>query len=129
MDVREHLTVAQCLPVDRSQATLIGRVWPPAVAGPTVALVRDDALYDLSRLAPTVRDLLELDDPVTAIRNIESLPHIGDLPAILANSSEHDRDNDVPFLLAPCDLQAIKASGVTLVSSRLEPGVEDKPPG
>jgi len=129
MDVREHLTVAQCLPVDRSQATLIGRVWSPAVAGPTVALVRDDALYDLSRLATTVRDLLELDDPVTAIRNIESLPRIGDLAAILANSSERDRDVHAPWLLAPCDLQAIKASGVTFVSSMLERVIEEQARG
>ena len=43
MNVRERLTIAQCLSVDRSQATLIGRVWSPAVAGPMVELVRDDA--------------------------------------------------------------------------------------
>src|SRR5205809_1900408 len=129
MDVRERLTIAQCLPVDRSRATLIGRVWPPAVDGPIVALVRDDALYDLSRLTPTVRDVLELDDPVMAIRNIESLPRIGDLAALLANSSERDRDDDAPWLLAPCDLQAIKASGVTFVSSMLERVIEEQARG
>jgi fumarylacetoacetate (FAA) hydrolase family protein len=129
MDVREHLTIARCLPVDRSQATLIGRVWSPAVAGPIVALARDDVLYDLSRLAPTVRDLLELDDAVRAIRAIQSLPRIGDLAAILANSSERDRNGDAPWLLAPCDLQAIKASGVTFVSSMLERVIEEQARG
>jgi fumarylacetoacetate (FAA) hydrolase family protein len=129
MDVRARLTIAQCLPVDRSQATLIGRVWSPAVAGPIVALARDDALHDLSRLAPTVRDLLELDDPVTAIRNLESIPRIGDLAAILANSSERGRDGHAPWLLAPCDLQAIKASGVTFVSSMLERVIEEQARG
>jgi len=127
--VRERLTIAQCLPVDRSQATLIGRVWSPALAGPIVALVRDDALYDLSHLAPTVRDLLDLDDPIMAIRNIGSLPRIGDLAAILANSSERDRDVHSPWLLAPCDLQAIKASGVTFVSSMLERVIEEQARG
>src|SRR6266550_1181050 len=129
MDVRDRLTIAQCLPVDRSQATLIGRVWSPAVAGPIVALVRDDALYDLSRLAPTVRDLLDLDDAVMAIRAIQSLLRIGDLAAILANSSERDRNADAPWLLAPCDLQAIKASGVTFVSSMLERVIEEQARG
>ena len=129
MNVRERLTIAQCLPVDRSQATLIGRVWSPAVAGPIVALVRDDALCDLSHLAPTVRDLLDLDDPIMAIRNIGSLPRIGDLAAILANSSERDRDVHSPWLLAPCDLQAIKASGVTFVSSMLERVIEEQARG
>jgi fumarylacetoacetate (FAA) hydrolase family protein len=127
--MKERLTIAQCLPVDRSRATLIGRVWSPAVAGPMVAVVRDDALYDLSRVAPTVRDLLELDDPVTAIRNEGSLPRIGDLSAMLANSSERDRDVHSPWLLAPCDLQAIKASGVTFVSSMLERVIEEQARG
>src|SRR5947207_15145730 len=129
MNVRERLTIAQCLPVDRSQATLIGRVWSPAVAGPVVALVRDDALYDLSNLAPTVRDLLDLDDAVMAIRAMQSPPRIGDLAAILANSSERDRTGDAPWLLAPCDLQAIKASGVTFVSSMLERVIEEQARG
>src|SRR5438105_14128575 len=129
MDVRERLTVAQCLPVDTPQAMLIGRVWSPAVAGPIVAVVRADALYDLARLPPTVRDLMELDDLVVAIRQIGSLPRIGDLAAILANSSERDRDNDAPWLLAPCDLQAIKASGVTFVSSMLERVIEEQARG
>jgi len=127
--VRERLTIPRCLPVDRSQATLIGRVWSPAVAGPIVVVVRDGALHDLSRLAPTVRDLLELDDPVVAIRNIESLPRIGDLAAVLANSSERDRDVHAPSLVAPCDLQAIKASGVTFVSSMLERVIEEQARG
>jgi len=127
--MRERLTIAQCLPVDRSRAMLIGRAWLPAIAGPIVALVRDDALYDLSQLAPTVCQLLELDDSVASIRNMQSLPRIGDLAAILANSSEHSRDARSPWLLAPCDLQAIKASGVTFVSSMLERVIEEQARG
>ncbi|HEY2817742.1 MAG TPA: fumarylacetoacetate hydrolase family protein [Casimicrobiaceae bacterium] len=127
--MKERLTTAQCLPVDTSRATLIGRVWSPAVAGPIVAVVRDDGLYDLSHLAPTVCDVLELDDPVTAIRSCEALPRIGDLAAALANSSERDRDIHSPWLLAPCDLQAIKASGVTFVSSMLERVIEEQARG
>src|SRR5205814_3769466 len=86
-------------------------------------------LYDLSPLAPDIRDLMELHDPVVAIRNIASVPGIGDLAAILANSSERDRDNVAPWLLAPCDLQAIKASGVTFVSSMLERVIEEQARG
>src|SRR5439155_23906645 len=99
MNVRERLTIAQCLPVDKSQATLIGRVWSPVVAGPIVALVRDDALCDLSHLAPTVRDLLDLDDPIMAIRNIGSLPPSGDHAAIPPNSTERYPSVLLPWLL------------------------------
>ena len=127
--MRQRLTLAACLPVDRAQATLVGRVWSPAVAGPVVVIARDDVLYDLSRIAPTMQGLLELDDPVRAIRAAGELPSIGDLPAVLANSSEREREPGSPWLLAPCDLQAIKASGVTFVSSMLERVIEEQARG
>jgi fumarylacetoacetate (FAA) hydrolase family protein len=75
--VRNRLTLANCLPVDRAQATLIGRVWSPAVAGPVLVLVRDETVVDLSRVAPTMQGLLEIDDPVAAIRAAGNFPRIG----------------------------------------------------
>src|SRR5262245_58947414 len=111
--MKERLTIDRCLPSDRAHATLIARVWSPQVAGPVVTLIRGDALFDLSRVAPTATELLDLDDPVRAIEAARDLPHIGDLASVLANSSERDRDRSAPWFLAPCDLQALKASGVT----------------
>ena len=127
--MRSQLTVDKCLPVDRAQATLVGRVFSPAEGGPVQALVRDDALFDLSRVAPTAQALFELDDPVRAIRAAGPLPKIGDLPRVLANSSERERDGNAPWLLAPNDLQAIKASGVTFVASMLERVIEEQARG
>ena len=127
--MRERLTLAECLPTDRAQATLIGRVWSPGIAGPVVVIARDDALFELSPIAPTVHGLLELDDPVRAIRAAGNLRRIGDLAQVLANSSERERDVETPWLLAPCDLQAIKASGVTFVSSMLERVIEEQARG
>jgi len=127
--VKKRLTLAECLPVDRAHATLLGRVWSPAVAGPVLAIVRDDVLFDLSRVAPTAQGLLEMDDPVRAIRAAGDLPRIADLSRVLANSSERERDGEMPWLLAPCDLQAIKASGVTFVSSMLERVIEEQARG
>ena len=127
--MRERLTLEHCLPADRAQATLIGRVWSPEVDGPVLALVRGDVLVDLSRIAPTAQGLLELDDPVRAVRGARDLPRIGDLSTVLANSSERERDGTAPWLLAPCDLQAIKASGVTFVSSMLERVIEEQARG
>ena len=127
--MKKRLTLAECLPVDRAHATLLGRVWSPAVAGPVLAIVRDDVLFDLSRVAPTAQGLLEMDDPVRAIRAAGDLPRIADLSRVLANSSERERDGEMPWLLAPCDLQAIKASGVTFVSSMLERVIEEQARG
>ena len=127
--MKKRLTLAECLPVDRAHATLLGRVWSPAVAGPVLAIVRDDVLFDLSRVAPTAQGLLEMDDPVRAIRAAGDLTRIADLSRVLANSSERERDGEMPWLLAPCDLQAIKASGVTFVSSMLERVIEEQARG
>ncbi|MEJ8845084.1 fumarylacetoacetate hydrolase family protein [Variovorax rhizosphaerae] len=124
-------TSQQALPSDAERATLVGRLWQPDV-GPVVVAVHQGQLHDLSRIAPTVSQLLELDVPVAKIRAAlkdGSAPAITGLDAVLANSDETLRDTDKPWLLAPCDLQAIKASGVTFVASLLERVIEEQARG
>jgi fumarylacetoacetate (FAA) hydrolase family protein len=127
--MRNRLTVEQCLPNDRADAMLIARVWVPAVAGPVLACVRGDVLVDLSAIAATSSELQNMADPVAAIRGAQDLPQIGSLDAILANSDEGSRNAAAPWLLAPCDLQAIKAAGVTFVASTLERVIEEQARG
>ena len=107
--MREQLTVA-CLPADRDRATLVGRVWVPYV-GPTVVCVRGGDVCDLSSLAPTMSQLLERQDAVTTVRNAEQLPKITTVDAALHHSYCGEPEDAAPRLIAPCDLQAIKASG------------------
>ncbi|MDQ2961768.1 MAG: fumarylacetoacetate hydrolase family protein [Pseudomonadota bacterium] len=127
--MNEPLSVAACLPEDRDRAVLIGRAWVPAVEGPAVVCVRGDDVYDLSRVAATTSAFFELDDPVAVLRDATSLPALAPLADILANSAWNQRDNGVPWFLAPCDLQAIKASGVTFVASMLERVIEEQARG
>jgi fumarylacetoacetate (FAA) hydrolase family protein len=127
--MRQRLTAAACLPADRAQATLIGRVWSPQQGGPALVAVTGDDIVELSMLAPTASDLFERDDPVGDIRAASALPRIASLAEVLANSSQRDRDVDAPWLLAPCDLQAIKAAGVTFVESMLERVIEEQARG
>src|SRR6266536_2860946 len=117
--MNDHLTAARCLPEDRERAVLIGRAWL-AAAGPAVVCIRGDELFDLSRVAATTSALLELADPLAAIDAARELPRIAPLADVLANSAWERREESAPWFLAPCDLQAIKASGVTFVSSMLE---------
>jgi fumarylacetoacetate (FAA) hydrolase family protein len=121
---REH-----SLPDDHERATLIGRAWLPEVDGPAVVCVRDGAVHDLSTIAPTCSQLLELDDPVAAIRSGSSLPRVGSFHDVLSNSAPESRDTHAPWFLAPSDLQAIKASGVTFVASLLERVIEEQARG
>ncbi len=88
------------------------------------------ALFDLSRVAPTTSQLFELDAPAAAVRAaLATAPRIADFASALANSDEAVRDARRPWLLAPCDLQVIKASGVTFVASLLERVIEEQARG
>jgi len=125
------LSPAQSLPRDAERATLIGRLWLPDV-GPVLAAVHEGGLHDLSRIAATTSQLLELDDPLGAVRQSlrdERTPRVASLEATLANSDESRRNTQHPWLLAPCDLQAVKASGVTFIASLLERVIEEQSRG
>jgi len=122
------LTAAACLPADADRATLVGRMWQPGV-GPVLVGVRGDALHDLSAVAPTCSQLLELDDPAQAALHDGRAPRIATLDAVLRNSDETTRDAGEPWMLAPCDLQPVKASGVTFVASLLERVIEEQARG
>ncbi len=126
------LQTATSLPQDADQATLVGRLWQPGV-GPVLVAVQGDGLHDLSQLAPTMSDLLELPEPpADAVRRVlrgGQAPRIAALAEVLANSDATARNEDRPWLLAPCDLQAVKASGVTFVASLLERVIEEQARG
>jgi fumarylacetoacetate (FAA) hydrolase family protein len=127
--VSRWLTSITCLPDVPAAATLIGRVWLPAVNGPAVVVAVGNGLHDVSTVAPTCSQLLELDDPVAAVRGAGALPRIGSVEDVLANSAPDAHDPRAPWLLAPCDLQAVKASGVTFVASLLERVIEEQARG
>jgi fumarylacetoacetate (FAA) hydrolase family protein len=101
----------------------------PGRGGPAPVLVRADGIHDLSGVARTVSELLELESPVAAIRAAGVLPRVDSLAEALANSDPLQRDPARPWLLAPCDLQALKASGVTFVASLLERVIEEQARG
>ncbi len=124
------MNVGRCLPADRERAVLIGRVWAPGkVAGPCVVAVRGDDIVDLTPCYATVSHLAnELDLPRLG-REIAAAPVLAKRDDLLANSEEETRNPSRPWMLAPCDLQAVKASGVTFVASLLERVIEEQARG
>jgi fumarylacetoacetate (FAA) hydrolase family protein len=126
--LRDRLTPAACLPADARDALLIGRVFMPDVDGPVLVRVDGDDLLDLTSVAPTASELFDRAGVADEIR-ARSLPWIGALTPALANSSAEHHDPALPSLLAPCDLQAIKAAGVTFVASMLERVIEEQARG
>jgi len=75
-----------------------------------------------------MRDLCEAGDPAAALRAVAG-ERVGALADILANTPPDGRDQAKPWLLAPLDLQAIKAAGVTFVISMLERVIEERARG
>ena len=127
------LTPDLILPDDKAAGLLIGRAWLPGPpAGPSPVILDGDLVRDLSGLAPTTSALFEMEsltERIHAALADESLPAIGMLDALLDNSAWDKRVEGAPWLLAPSDLQSLRASGVTFVDSMLERVIEEQAKG
>lgn len=106
--------------------TFVGRAWRPDRNGPALIARRGAEAVDITcREVPTMQALLDLDDPVSFAQNAPG-DSLGALEALAEASSE---DPQGPYLQAPCDLQPVKACGVTFVSSMLERVIEEQAKG
>ena len=104
--------------------TWLGRVWNPVVAGPSVVTLREGELVDITDAhAPTCADICALPDPADYVRNAAGKP----LVALDALSPEAAADK--LHWLAPNDLQAVKAAGVTFARSMVERVIEERAAG
>ena len=121
-------SIAAVLPEDGTAGALAGRVWRPELAGPAVVAIRAEGVIDITRAYPTARDLCEAADPAAALRSATG-ENLGSLAAIVANTPRDTRDARKPWLLAPIDLQAVKACGVTFPISMLERVIEERARG
>jgi len=118
-------SAAQALPDDGYAGTLVGRVWNPEVGGPSPVVVRAEGVFDISSLFGTVRDLCEAPNPAAAARTASGT-RLGDFADVLRNTDPERRDEGRPWLLAPVDLQTLKAAGVTFAVSMIERVIEER---
>ncbi|MGF6536276.1 fumarylacetoacetate (FAA) hydrolase family protein [Paraburkholderia sp. GAS206C] len=119
---------ASLLPNDLDQALLVGRVWRPApVNGPSVVVVRGGQVFDITSTVPTTADLFDRADAVQIARTAPG-EALGSVHALLEASLASAGQADIR-LLAPCDVQAIKACGVTFAVSLLERVIEEQAGG
>ncbi len=99
-----------------------GRVWRPDLNGPSLVVLRAGRVIDITRPGlATMRDLMEAEDPVATF-DAATGEDIGGIADLALNDTPTDR----PHFLAPCDLQALKACGVTFASSMLERVIEER---
>ncbi|MCX8998334.1 fumarylacetoacetate hydrolase family protein [Rhizobiaceae bacterium BDR2-2] len=118
---RPSLNAGTILPEDAVDAVLIGRVWSNAAGGASPVLVRDGRVLDLTAIAATVSGLLEIDGIAAKLAAAADLADLGSLDDFLNGASGR--------LLAPVDLQAVKAAGVTFADSMLERVIEEQAKG
>ena len=127
------------LPEDKMTGTLVGRAWVRGEgsgqpAGPSVVALRADGVFDLSEAVPTMSGLLESADPAGLVRATPGR-YIGSADSLAQNSwqqpgkGQGKSQGEGPHFLAPCDLQVIKAAGVTFASSLVERVIEEQARG
>ena len=111
-----------------SGGLFVGRLWNPQAGGPSIVTIRKGALIDITAPdAPTLSALLEKHDPAGFVRSAGGKT-VGTLEEVAANSTGKP-DAARAYLLAPADLQAIKACGVTFAQSMIERVIEEKAAG
>jgi len=111
---------------------LVGRAWVPGPnAGPSPVAIAGGLVYDLSPVAVTSAELLNAADPAALVRKRLAVPSrpLGPVAELLENTHADRRDPAKPFFLAPVDLQAVRACGVTFIASMLERVIEEQAHG
>ncbi|NHC62485.1 fumarylacetoacetate hydrolase family protein [Paenalcaligenes suwonensis] len=103
--------------------SFVGRAWSADANGPIVIKVTKAGVFDVtSKAVPTVRDLLEQDSPAQWLKD-QTGTHLGSAADLLQGKIAGLK------ILAPCDLQAIKACGVTFAQSMIERVIEERAGG
>jgi fumarylacetoacetate (FAA) hydrolase family protein len=115
------LRAESILPDDVDHALLLGRVWSNRLSGPCIVMISAGRVLDLTRMAATMSALLETENLAEVLKDSKGFDDLGSLQSFL--------DGETGKLLAPIDLQAIKAAGVTFADSMLERVIEEQAKG
>ena len=95
------LSPGDVLPEDGYRGMLIGRVWLPGdnkvPAGPSVVVVAEHGVYDITNSYATSADLMNTDKPAIAAGNADGAVRIGGAEEILLNSKPDARNQEKPY--------------------------------
>lgn len=131
----ESIEFNEIIPNSANKGTWIGRCMVPAflaykgIEGPHVVQIKSGKVYDLSPYFNSTSDLINTDGVVEVLNNLKGLRVLAELSETIENSIYTKKKNAVPYLIAPNDIQSIKACGVTFIKSLLERVIEEKAGG
>jgi fumarylacetoacetate (FAA) hydrolase family protein len=114
------------LPDDWRDAVLVGRM--DLGQGPTPVVVKEGRVFDVSATAPTVAQLLEKWNGAAPPKEIGG-KDLGDINDLGLSTAWNEGDKGKVKLLAPVDLQCVKACGVTFAVSAMERVIEERAQG
>lgn len=124
----QHFPTLSQLPRHYSEALMVGRVWREGhINGPCVVVVRKGVVLDITAQVQSVADLFEKEHLVDYLRMVEG-ESLGEVESLIQHSL-NPTSASAYRLLAPSDLQAIKACGVTFAVSLLERVIEEQAAG
>ena len=115
-------SVNDVLPADQ-QGLFVGRVWHNGRQLPVPVLLHEGKVWDISQLAVTTSGLFELEDLSAQLAEATMVPPAWSVEDL---ALESEGRSEAPLLLAPLDLQVIKACGVTFVGSMIERVIEER---
>lgn len=121
-------SASTAVPHDAAVATLVGRIWRPDVSGPSVVAVREGRVIDISHHHATMTDLIEYVAGGGSV-SLLSGEDLGTVEDLVRNADPSTREESLPWVLSPIDLQAVKAAGVTFAVSMLERVIEERAGG
>ncbi|MDO6517414.1 fumarylacetoacetate hydrolase family protein [Zobellia uliginosa] len=130
-----YIDLNRLIPELAETGTWIGRCMVPAqkayngIAGPHVVMARKGKIYDLSAHFNSTSELFNCKNPVSRLKALSDLPELGSLKDALKNALYFNQNPLLPYIIAPNDIQAIKACGVTFIKSLLERVIEEKAKG
>ncbi|WP_223549642.1 fumarylacetoacetate hydrolase family protein [Aestuariivivens sp. NBU2969] len=130
-----NINFNEIIPNLAEEGIWVGRCMVPAslaykgIKGPHVVKVEKGMVYDLSNHFNSTSKLFNTKEVGTFLESLKDLPEIGVLTDILKNSIYSQKNNAIPYFLAPNDIQSIKACGVTFIKSLLERVIEEKAGG
>lgn len=127
--VSTKLSASEILPSEEG-GLLVGRVFTRETNGASLVVVDGEDLVDITDLGPTTTVLYSRDDLVQVLQSALADPSRHRWRVAEALDFDPERPDEAAVrLIAPIDLQVIKAAGVTFVESMLERVIEERAGG
>ena len=114
------------LPDDFAGAALMGRVWRPDLAGPSVVAIRQDGVFDITDEFPTASQLAAAADPAEALRAAQRRAGRDAAGSVEQHAARHPRSDQA---MAACPDRSAGDQGCRRHVRRIDAGAGDRGAG